>query len=143
MPEKKNVKDQLFEMLNQAIAREIQVSIQYMWQHIQVKGFKGKIVGEDIKKISITEMKHAEDIAEHLFALGGTPTTKPNAIEVGKSLKEMLELDIKAEEEAIKLYKDIINFAKKQDDLATRRLFEKILLEEMEHLQSFENYLVD
>jgi len=143
MPEKKTVKDQLFEMLNQAIAREIQVSIQYMWQHIQAKGFKGKIVGEDMKTISITEMKHAEDIAEHLFALGGIPTTKPNAIEVGSSLKEMLELDIKAEEEAIKLYKEIINFAKKQDDLATKRLFEKILLEEMEHLQSFENYLLD
>ena len=143
MPEKKNAKEQLFEMLNQAIAREIQVSIQYMWQHIQAKGFKGKIVGEDMKKISITEMKHAEDIAEHLFALGGAPTTKPNAIEVGSSLKEMLELDIKAEEEAIKLYKEIINFAKKQDDLATQRLFEKILLEEMDHLQSFENYLLD
>ncbi|MEO1784230.1 ferritin-like domain-containing protein [Thermodesulfobium sp. 4217-1] len=143
MPEKKAAKEQLFEMLNQAIAREIQVSIQYMWQHIQAKGFKGKIVGEDMKKISITEMKHAEDIAEHLFALGGTPTTKPNAIEVGSSLKDMLEFDIKAEEEAIKLYKEIINFAKKQDDLATKRLFEKILLEEMEHLQSFENYLLD
>ncbi|WP_448589850.1 ferritin-like domain-containing protein [Thermodesulfobium sp.] len=143
MQEKKAINDKLFEMLNQAIAREIQVSIQYMWQHIQARGFKGKIVGEDMKKISITEMKHAEDIAEHLVSLGSIPTTKPNTIEVGSSLKEMLELDIKAEEEAIKLYKEIINFAKEQDDLATKRLFEKILLEEMEHLQLFENYLVD
>ncbi len=29
------VSDQLKEMLNKAIAREIQVSIQYMWQHVQ------------------------------------------------------------------------------------------------------------
>ncbi|AEE14805.1 Ferritin Dps family protein [Thermodesulfobium narugense DSM 14796] len=143
MAQAKATKEQLFEMLNKAIAREIQVSIQYMWQHIQLVGFKGKIIGEDLKKISIKEMKHAEDIAEHLFKLGGIPTTKPNNIEVGSSLKEMLELDIKAENEAIELYKEIINFAKKQDDLATRRLFEKILLEEMEHLQTFENYLLD
>ncbi|MGD0550574.1 MAG: ferritin, partial [Candidatus Bathyarchaeia archaeon] len=28
----------LLDMLNQAIARELQVSIQYMWQHVQWKG---------------------------------------------------------------------------------------------------------
>jgi bacterioferritin len=28
-------------MLNQAVAREIAVSIQYMWQHVQVMGVKG------------------------------------------------------------------------------------------------------
>ncbi|PMP84874.1 MAG: ferritin [Thermodesulfobium narugense] len=143
MSRAKATKEQLFEMLNKAIAREIQVSIQYMWQHIQLVGFKGKIVGEDLKKISITEMQHAEDIAEHLFKLGGIPTTNPNNIEVGSSLKEMLELDIKAENEAIELYKEIISFSKKHDDLATRKLFEKILLEEMDHLQTFENYLID
>jgi bacterioferritin len=32
------VSDKLKESLNQAIAREIQVSIQYMWQHVQVVG---------------------------------------------------------------------------------------------------------
>ena len=30
------VSDELKEMLNKAIAREIQVSVQYMWQHVQV-----------------------------------------------------------------------------------------------------------
>ena len=32
------VSDELREMLNKAIAREIQVSVQYMWQHVQVMG---------------------------------------------------------------------------------------------------------
>jgi len=35
------VSDKLKDLLNKAIAREIQVSIQYMWQHIQVVGVKG------------------------------------------------------------------------------------------------------
>ena len=32
------VSQKLKDMLNDAIAREIQVSIQYMWQHVQVMG---------------------------------------------------------------------------------------------------------
>jgi bacterioferritin len=73
----------LKEMLNKAIAREIQVSVQYMWQHIQVVGVKGVAVQDKFKQTAIAEMKHAEKIAERLWYLGGTPTTKPDPIVVG------------------------------------------------------------
>jgi bacterioferritin len=82
---------ELLDMLNKAIARELQVSIQYMWQHVQWRGVKSFAVKEELKKIAITEMKHAETIAERLFYLGGTPTTKPDPIFVRESLKEMIE----------------------------------------------------
>ena len=45
--------------LNSAVAREIQVSIPYMWQHIMVKGVNADTLGDIFKKISIEEMKHA------------------------------------------------------------------------------------
>src|SRR5512135_781202 len=110
------VSDKLKELLNNAIAREIQVSIQYMWQHIQVVGVKGVAVQDKFQQVAIAEMKHAEKIAERLWYLGGTPTTKPDPITVGKSLKEFLELDTKAEEEAITMYKGIIEMAGKEGD---------------------------
>ncbi len=110
---------ELLDLLNAAIARELQVSIQYMWQHVQWKGVKGFAVSDELKKIAITEMKHAEMIAERLNYLGGTPTTQPDPINVGKTLKEMIEQDVKDEEKAIKLYKQIIQKAR---DLATRQL---------------------
>lgn len=47
---KKNNKS-LKEMLNDAIAREIQVSIQYMWQHVQSVGLKGKLLKEPLKRL--------------------------------------------------------------------------------------------
>jgi bacterioferritin len=109
----------LLEMLNDAIAREMQVSIQYMWQHVQWSGVKAFAVQEELKKVAITEMKHAEAIAERLFYLGGTPTTKPTEIFVGKTLKEMIERDIKDEENAINLYKEIIAQARKEKDETT------------------------
>ena len=134
------VSDNLKEMLNKAIAREIQVSIQYMWQHVQVMGVKGIAVQDKLREVAMIEMKHAEQIAERLWYLGGTPTTKPAPIEVGKSLKEFLELDTKAEVEAIELYQKIIEMAQKEGDVTTA-MFRKILGEEEEHHDLFTTML--
>ena len=132
---------ELNEKLNAAIARELQVSIQYMWQHVTVIGINAESVGGVFKKIAITEMKHAEAIGERLDYLGGALTTKPSPIEVGRSVKEMLKMDKKAEEGAIKLYKEIIALAAKENDVVTKRLFETILSEEEEHHNQFSTLL--
>ncbi|MBS7639628.1 MAG: ferritin-like domain-containing protein [Candidatus Bathyarchaeia archaeon] len=135
------VSKELLDLLNDAIARELQVSIQYMWQHVQWSGVKGFAVQEELKKIAITEMKHAESIAERLFYLGGIPTTKPAEIFVGKTLKEMIERDVKDEENAIRLYKEIIDKARKENDVTTAVLFEEILKDEEEHHDFFTTLL--
>lgn len=131
----------LLEMLNDAIARELQVSIQYMWQHVQWGGVKGFAVQDELKKIAIAEMKHAEAIAERLFYLGDTPTTKQTEIVVGKTLKEMITRDVKDEENAIKLYKEIIAQAQKEKDETTAFLFMGILKDEEEHHDTFTTLL--
>jgi bacterioferritin len=129
------------DLMNQSIAREIQVAIQYMWQHVQWSGVTHFAVKDELKKIAIEEMKHAEDIAERLFYLGGIPTTKPTPIFVGKTLKEMLKQDQKDEEGAIKLYKQVVELAQKEKDTTTARIFRKILQDEEEHLDTFQGLL--
>ena len=135
------VSDELKDLLNQAIAREIQVSIQYMWQHVLWRGVKGFAVKDELRSIAMTEMKHAEAIAERLAYLGGKPTTKPSPIFVGDSLEEMIEQNAKDEEGAILLYKKIIKAAVKEEDVATKKLFEGILAEEEDHHDTFTSLL--
>src|SRR4030042_437899 len=135
------VSQKLKDMLNDAIAREIQVSIQYMWQHVQVIGVKGIAVQDQFKQTAITEMKHAESIAERLWYLEGTPTTKPSPTKVGESLKEFLELDTKAEEEAVIMYKQIVELAQKEGDVTTAFMFKEILEDEEEHHDLFTTML--
>ena len=135
--------DELLDLMNRAIAREMQVSIQYMWQHIQWVGVKGFSVRDQFKLIAINEMTHAELIADRLNYLGGVPTTKPDAINVGETLKEMVENDAAAETEAIALYKQIIKKCQEEDDIVTRKLFEQILEDEENHLDMFEGWLGD
>lgn len=134
---------ELLDLLNQAIAREIQVSVQYLWQHVQWAGVKGFAVKDELKRIAIAEMKHAEKIAERLVSLGGRPTTKPSPILVGDTLKEMLENDRKDEEGAIALYRKIVALARKEGDGVTERMFQEILADEEDHYSTFAGLLED
>ena len=133
--------EELNELLNKAISRELQVSIQYMWQHV----LAGRLGDFDLKKklrdISIVEMKHAEIIAERLSQLGGTPTTECDQVTVGQSVEEIARNDIEAEEGALELYPKIIELAKEEGDIVTAKIFEKILSEEEEHHRFFESLL--
>jgi bacterioferritin len=152
----------LTSLLNQAIARELQVSIQYMFQHSLGGGLEppasrktqaGKrhnfvatkrpyyLPGDSLKKIAITEMRHAEAIAERVVQLGGEPTTHPNPITLGETVEEMLELDREQEGGAIQLYGQIIEVAEREGDEATRSLFQRILADEEKHHQTFADLL--
>jgi len=131
----------LTDLLNKAIAREIQVSVQYMWQHVMAKGMESAEIADVFEDVAVTEMKHAEKIAERLYYFDITPTTKPEPIKVGGTMKEMLEHAAKAEEEAIDLYKEIIRQANSEGDSTTRLLFEQILAEEEGHHDTFTTLL--
>lgn len=129
--------DEFLELLNKAIARELGVSVQYMWHHVMAMGMESPEIKDIFKEIAIAEMKHAEAIAERLFYLGGIPTAKPTPIKVGGSLKEMIETDLQAENEAIEMYRKIIDMASEREDSTTRLLFEEILTAEEEHKHTF------
>jgi bacterioferritin len=149
-------------LLNQAVARELQVSIQYMLQHSTwiAKAPKDKsetpsdsqrkfvgthfpfwLPGTSLKKIAIMEMRHAEKISERVVQLGGKPTAKPDPVKLGETVQEILEINRDVERGAIELYKHIIKVAEKEKDEETRKLFERILADEEEHYQTFTNLL--
>ena len=144
-----------FDLLNMAVAREIQVSIQYMLQHAKMEKLVRKLIPENIlldkttydavgsflKEFAIVEMKHVADIMERIYYLGGSATTKANKITIGNSLSEFAKLGAKAEEEALVLYRKIINTAKEIGDWQTRETFEKIFKEEEQHLFKFQEYV--
>ncbi len=135
------VSKELKDMLNEAIARELSVSISYMWQHVLMTGLQTFAVKNEIKKISIVEMRHAEAIAERLVYIGGRPTTKPTEIKVGDSLAEMMKINVGLEVGAIELYRGIIAKAEAEGDTVTADMFHGILADEEDHHNTFTNLL--
>src|SRR4030066_840047 len=123
-----------FQLLNQAVARELQVSIQYMFQHAKMEKLIRRVIPENIlldkttydvmgkflREFAIQEMKHAASIMERIYYLGGEATTKSDKISVGNSLSEFSKLGVKAEEEALVLYRKLIEEAAKNGDWETR-----------------------
>jgi bacterioferritin len=135
------VSQELLDMLNKAIARELQVSIQYVWQHVVWSGVKGFAVKDELRSIAVTEMKHAEAIAERLNYLSGVPTTKPEPIFVGETLREQIARDLQDEEGAMDLYRKIVRKAVDEQDVVTEQLFKGILADEEGHHDTFQTLL--
>ena len=142
------------DLLNQAVEREFQVSVQYFLQHAKMEKIIKKqipenilidkttydVVGKILHEIAIQEMKHAASIMERIYYLGGEATTKGGKPIIGDTISEFAKLGVKAEEEALVLYRKIIDAAAKIGDWETREMFEKIYSQEEEHLFKFQEY---
>jgi bacterioferritin len=132
----------LIDTLNMLRARELAVTIQYMRHHYQVTGADGLAMQGEFKEVAITEMKHAEKLAERIDFLGGDPTTIPDAIgKDAKSLKDMAAMDLASENDAVRLYRDAVKQADAAGDVTTRRLLEGILGDEEGHVNTFQTML--
>jgi len=156
------ISSDLFSLLNAALSRELEVSVQYMLQHTVWAGktsiSKSKqnlskptkfiashklvfLPGITLKKIAITEMRHAEKIGERIIVLGGDIEEEVPSSTLGASIREILEIDKDQEKAAIELYKRIIEMATKEGDDITATIFKKILRDEEGHHKIFSNLL--
>lgn len=137
----KEQRKKLVDELNKGAAREITAIIQYSYHHVMAEGMESPALSEMFEKTALEEMDHLEDFADRIKYLGGVPTTKPNPIKVGGTLKQMVEDDLALEYEALKLYKGQIAIAKEIGDTTTRLMLEKILTTEEEHADKWETAL--
>jgi bacterioferritin len=149
------VTNEYINLLNKAVARELQVSVQYMLQHTKMEKLIRKVIPENIlldkttyesvgkilKEFAIQEMKHAGAIMERIYYLGGDATTKASKPIIGNTLSEFARNGVKSEEEALILYRKILDDTIKIGDWETHELFEKIYSEEEEHLFKFQEYV--
>ena len=99
-------------------------------------------LGEYIKKQSIDEMKHAEELIERILFLDATPNmTEPMTINVGKNVKEQLDSDLKLEISAVKMYNRAVQVSREEGDNTSRELFDRLLRDEEAHVDWLEAQL--
>ncbi|UCF55742.1 MAG: bacterioferritin [Deltaproteobacteria bacterium] len=130
----------VIDLLNAARSRELTAITQYMAQHYELEDADFGKLASKIKEIGIQEMKHAEDLAERILFLKGEPTSKPDAgVKKGQEIADMLATDIALESQAIKMYNEAALTCAEEKDQISKQLFERLLGEEEEHLDFFEN----
>ena len=127
--------------LNLALREELSAINQYFLHAEMCHSWGYHKLGGYIKKQSIDEMKHAEELIERLLSLDGTPKMEYMDLNIGANVKEQLEADLRLVENAVKMYNTAVKVSRDAGDDASRDLFSKLLRDEEEHVDWLEAQL--
>jgi bacterioferritin len=119
--------------LNEDLAREYKAIIQYVVYSSTLKGAEYGDIAEQLKKHASQELAHALEVARQIDYLGGDPTMKSKEAESSEDSKTMLELDLKAEQETIKNYRERIRQAERSGEFALSEALRDIIRQEQDH----------
>jgi bacterioferritin len=130
---------QLIESLNARLVEELGAINQYFVHAEMCEDWGYETLQKEIKKRSISEMKHAEKLIERILFLEGQPiVSKLDRISIGKTVEQMHQFDWNAEETAIKGYNESIRLAAEVGDNGTKTILEAILKDEEAHIDWLE-----
>ncbi len=133
--------DQVIAQLNQALKEELTAINQYFLHAEMCHNWGYHKLGDYIRKQSIDEMKHAEELIERLLFLDATPKMEYMSLSVGTNVKEQLEADLKLETNAVEMYNAAVKISREAGDDASRALFSELLKDEEEHVDWLEAQL--
>ena len=130
---------EVIESLNEALSEELTAINQYFLHSEICEDWGYKKLSALEKKLSIDEMKHAEELIERILFLEGAPNmSNYRKLHIGKMVPDMIQNDLKLEIGAVAMYNRLIEVAKKQNDSGTARLLKKILKDEESHVDRLE-----
>ena len=124
--------------LNEALREELTAINQYFIHAEMCHNWGYHKLGDYIRKQSIDEMKHAEELIERLLFLDATPKMEYMELSIGQNVRQQLEADLKLEENAVGMYNKAIQTSREAGDDASRELFSKLLKDEEEHVDWLE-----
>ncbi len=129
----------LIEALNEVLTGELTGINQYFVHAKMCENWGYQRLAEVIRKESIGEMKHADELIERILYLEGVPNMQRlGKVRVGESVAEQFKLDLALEVEAVKLVNKSIELAVAVHDNGSRELLEEILTDEEEHVNWLE-----
>jgi len=132
----------VIEHLNKALKLELTTVNQYFLHARMFKNWGFNKIAKIEYEESIDEMKHADMLIDRILFLDGLPNVQDlGKVMIGETLKECLELDLKAEHKAHPIYKDAIAYCEEVRDYGSRDLLEVILKSEEEHIDFLETQL--
>lgn len=132
----------VLEFLNDVLTGELTSVNQYFIHAKMCKNWGYRALAARVKKESIEEMKHADDLIERILYLDGVPNLQRlNKVNVGETVPEQLKLDRQLEVDAVTRLNKGIALCTEVGDNGTRELIEEILVSEEEHLDWLETQI--
>lgn len=129
----KITRKKLIAELNKDLEWEYAAAIQYVQHAAVISGAEYDSIQKELIIHSQEEMQHAVMLSDQIDFLGGVPTIDVEKREMSNDSQEMLEQDLKGEDNAIERYKERISQAEALKEYGLRRVLEDILIQEEEH----------
>ncbi|GMU24883.1 MAG: hypothetical protein AMXMBFR13_49540 [Phycisphaerae bacterium] len=134
-------KDELIKGLNEDLAAELGTIIRYNYQASKCFGPHGARLREMFEDEIKDETGHARFLSDVIADLGGEPTTTPKPFEKPQAVKEMLELDVRMEEQDVANYMMHAALAEKLELVELKLKLEEIAADEAGHARMLQRLL--
>ena len=141
-------REDIVQLLNDALATELVCVLRYKRHHFTAKGMSSPAIADEFMVHALAESGHGDRLAERIVQLGGEPDFAPDSL-LGRShaeydsspgLKDMIRTNLVAERVAVEAYRQMITLVGDKDP-TTRRLLEDILHDEEEHADEMADLL--
>lgn len=130
----------VIDLLNAVLTAELTAINQYFIHAKMCRNWGYERIASRVKKESIDEMKHADELIERILFLDGVPNLqKLHKVHVGETVAEQFKLDLALEYEALKRLNDGIKACRDAGDHGSEELLRKILVSEEEHVDWLES----
>ncbi|MBK1668917.1 bacterioferritin [Rhodovibrio sodomensis] len=134
--------NKVIQYLNQALKNELTAINQYFLHARMLDDWGVTKLGAKEYQESIEEMNHADKLIQRILFLEGLPNLQDlGKLQIGESVKEVLECDLRIEYDACPELRDAAKYADSIGDYPSRDLFREILREEEEHIDYLETQL--
>jgi bacterioferritin len=123
------------EHLNTQLTNELTAINQYFLHARTLQHWGVTKLGKQEYAESIDEMKHADTLIQRILFLGGLPNVqRMNQIQVGETVEEILNADLRLEEKALEDLRVGIAYCESVREYVSRDLLVHILESEEEHV---------
>jgi bacterioferritin len=135
-------KEGVVDLLNQILTVDLTAINQYFIHAEMCRNWGYERLYHKLRDSSITEMKDAQRIIEHILYLEGMPNLQRlGTVRVGENVEEHLQLDLEAERSAVSLFATAIAHCARVEDYTTRIILEEMIRDEEEHVDWLETQL--
>jgi bacterioferritin len=129
-------------LLNEVLTAELTAINQYFLHSRMCRNWGYKHLGEHIKKESIDEMKHADELIERVLFLEGLPNVQRlGTVMIGQSVAEILKNDLALEMAALPRLNQGVATCRDAGDTGSEELLREILVSEEKHVDWLESQL--
>lgn len=132
-------KEGVVELLNKILTADLTAINQYFVHGKMCENWGYERLHHTVRQRSFDEMKDAEELIEHILYLEGVPNMQRlGTVNVGETVPEQFKVDLKAEQEMLKILTDGVTHCAKVGDYTTRHMLEDMAKDVDAHIDWIE-----